>query len=138
MKSAFDCAHVKGVSAYVLLHPDRPDELAGRIVCNHSDNPAGSVCTATVHVWAGPLRGMSGATDRAGGYGYCKASAAICGAVRRGLGSPDSHYPDDLKAKCAEVLANDPPRFDGAGISAAEKWFQAYGYRFLRVMGVGS
>lgn len=74
MVTAFDLKHVKGVRAVALLWEGQP---AGRIVANYSDNPMGSVCTATVHIWTGPLGGMPGSTGRAGGCGYDKFSAAV-------------------------------------------------------------
>ena len=42
-KNIYDCKHVKGVSAIALYKAGKP---AGKIICNWSDNPAGTVCTA--------------------------------------------------------------------------------------------
>lgn len=113
-RSAYDGSHVKGVSAYVLIHPDsdRRGKIAGRIVANHSDNPAGSVCTATVHVWSGPLEPMPATTGKAGGYGYDKLSAAVHDAISR------ANWTDKPKI----------PDFAGAGMSAAARWFESFGY----------
>jgi len=88
MKSAFDLKHVRSVIAAVLVYEGR---MAGRVVVNCSDNPAGSVHTATVVIYEGPLA-LPGdnisATDKAGGYGYCKTSSAVYGALLK-LGLKD-------------------------------------------------
>lgn len=113
-KSAFDGSHVKSVSAYVLIHADsdRPGKVAGRIVANYSDNPNGSVVTATVHVWDGPLAACPSTTGRAGGYGYDKMSAAVYDALDRAEweGKPTV------------------PHFNGAGMSEVTRWFESLGY----------
>ena len=52
-------------------------EYAGRIdTCYGSTFAA---CTATARIWAGPWFGI--ATDKAGGGGYCRESAAVAGAI---------------------------------------------------------
>lgn len=78
-KSIFDYKHVRGVSAVCLL---KGGKSAGRIVANWSDNPAGSVCTASVMLWD-DAKGwtINHAIGRAGGYGYDKLSAAIADAL---------------------------------------------------------
>ena len=97
MKNIFDYKHVKMVSAIALL---KEGKSAGRIVCNWSDNPAGSVCTAQVMLWDGVISAkikqkhlkteyldcMMPAVmiGKAGGYGYDKRSAAISAALRAG------------------------------------------------------
>lgn len=78
-KTAFDLKHVKSVCCIALLHEGR---VAGRIVANYSDNPNGSVCTATIHVWGGPLNNLPSMTGKAGGYGYDKLEAAVSDSLR--------------------------------------------------------
>lgn len=111
-RSAFDGKHVKSVSAYVLAYNG---EMAGKIVANWSDNPAGSVCTASVYVYRGPLAELPATTGRAGGYGYCKFSAAVADALSR-------------------VLVDYPQDMHGRGESAVEDWFRQYGYVVYRVI----
>lgn len=81
MKTAYDLNHVKSVKAWALLFNG---EEAGRMVANYSDNPAGSVCTATVSAWKGPLKDRQGMTGKARGYGYGKLSSAVFQALRKG------------------------------------------------------
>jgi hypothetical protein len=76
MKSAMEMKHPKGTTVFVLL--DDKKEYAGRIVANYSDNPSGTVCTATVQIFS---KGTE--TGRAGGYGYDKLSAAIYQALKK-------------------------------------------------------
>ena len=117
-RSAFDCTHVRGVSAYVIIHPDYPRTVAGRIVANHSDNPNGSVCTATVHIFAGPLSACPFTTGKAGGYGYDKLSAAVQDALDRAgwEGKPKI------------------PPFGGDGMDAVARWFESFGYVCVSVI----
>ena len=80
MKTAYDFKHVKGTTAIALIKDGVP---AGKIVANWSDNPAGSVCTATIHV--NRIDGLNyhyTGTGRAAGYGYDKLSGAIYQALR--------------------------------------------------------
>lgn len=77
MKSAYDLKHVQGTTAVALM---KNGKRAGKIVANWSDNPAGSVCTATVHINHGDESYQG--TGRAGGYGYDKLSRAIWGALQ--------------------------------------------------------
>ena len=117
MKSALDMKHPKGTSVMVLLYKG---EYAGRIIANWSDNPNGSVCTATVSIYDGPLNikrydeGLdttwSHNTAKAGGYGYCKLSQAVGNAMGKG---------DEI---------------GGRGISAVRDLFQENGYTFLEVL----
>lgn len=97
MRNIFDYKHVKGTTAIALL---KDGKTAGRIICNWSDNPAGSVCTAQVMLWDGVISDKikkehhpSIHSDcylpvvmigKAGGYGYDKRSAAIADALRIG------------------------------------------------------
>jgi len=76
MKTAFEMTHANRTSVYVLLNDKK--EYAGRIVANWSNNPAGTVCTATVQIFD-----KGTATGRAGGYGYDKLSAAIYEALKK-------------------------------------------------------
>ena len=96
-KNIFDCKHVKQVSAIALY---KEGKTAGRIICNWSDNPAGSVCTAQVMLWDGAIseqiKQKHHKTEfldcmlsvvmigKAGGYGYDKRSAAISAALYKG------------------------------------------------------
>ena len=96
-KNIFDYKHVKSVSAIALL---KDGKSAGKIICNWSDNPAGTVCTAQVCLWDGEFSGQvkqkhfkteyldcmlpAVMIGKAGGYGYDKRSAAISAALRKG------------------------------------------------------
>jgi hypothetical protein len=84
MRTAYDLSHVKSVKAWGLLYKGK---MAGRMVANYSDNPMGSVCTATVSVWAGPLKPQElyagKGTGTAGGGGYDKLSAAVYEAIEK-------------------------------------------------------
>jgi hypothetical protein len=96
-KNVFDLKHVKSVSAIVLLKEGKP---AGKIICNWSDNPAGSVCTAQVLLYDGVISARIkekhvktefldcklpvSMIGKAGGYGYDKRSSAIDSALRAG------------------------------------------------------
>ena len=138
MKSAYELSHVKSVSAYAVTMPSGDGvEIVGKIVANWSDNPDGSVCTCTVSVWSGPLAGLPKATDRAGGYGYCKLSAALCHAIRRGMDAAksDPYVTDAQRAELAEI---NPPTFDGCGMSehesAAGGWFASLGYGLIQIV----
>lgn len=95
MRNIFDYAHVKKVSAIALL---KNGEFVGKIVCNWSDNPSGSVCTAQVMLWdkefvpkikKHKIDGFEGDFEvcmigKAGGSGYDKRSAAIASALSVG------------------------------------------------------
>lgn len=118
-RSAFDCSHVKSVHAWALVHPDSDmgGQSAGRIVANFSDNPNGAVCTATVHVWRGPLKELPATTGTAGGYGYDKFSAAVSDALTRGGF-------DDVSAR----------DMHGRGDGAIRQWFEAKGYTVIPVI----
>lgn len=80
MKSAYEMNHVKSVKAWAVLFNG---EMVGRIVANYSDNPNGSVCTATVGFWGGKLKDTQSSTGRAAGYGYDKFSAAVSSALSK-------------------------------------------------------
>ena len=96
-KNIYDYKHVKSVAAIALY---KNGKTAGKIICNWSDNPAGSVCTAQVMLWDGKIseqvKQVPYESDfltgdhpilmigRAGGYGYDKRSSAIAAALRKG------------------------------------------------------
>ncbi len=63
MIPAYELKHCKSVSAVALSFEGK---YAGRIVANWSDNPNGSVCTATVAIWHGPLAELPSTTAKAG------------------------------------------------------------------------
>lgn len=118
MKNIFDYTHVKSVRAWVLIYKG---EQAGKIVANFSDNPMGSVCTAQVIVWTGPLSKSFEDSDpganyvpalgKAGGYGYDKFSAAVS---------------DSLKKQ-----GFDPKDMSGCGDGAVRSFFQDNGYTIM-------
>ena len=114
-RDAHDLAHVKSVTAWALFFDG---EGCGRIVANWSDNPNGSVCTATVAVWDGPLDGLPRTTGKAGGGGYCKLSAAVAEALDRVMIRPADSEP-----------------ISGRGRRAVEKFFESYGYTVFQVIG---
>lgn len=77
MKTIKDFKHVAGTTAKALIFEGKP---AGRIIANWSDNPSGTVCTASVIIWAGPLAYSNfnyANIGKAGGYGYDKLSSAV-------------------------------------------------------------
>jgi hypothetical protein len=97
-KNIFDSKHVKGVKAWALLSNG---EMAGKVVANYSDNPMGTVCSASVIIWSGQLKDKitndGVCIGKAGGYGYDKFSAACDSAIRKmGLN------PGDMNGRGAE------------------------------------
>lgn len=84
MKTIKDFKHVAGTTAKALIYEGKP---AGRIIANWSDNPAGTVVSASVIIWSGPLKDAKNEKTvkelnyanigKAGGYGYDKLSQAI-------------------------------------------------------------
>lgn len=114
MKSAHDLAHVKSVTAWALM---RGGMHAGHMVANWSDNPNGSVCTATVTAWYGHLAAKcprTRGTGRAGGGGYDKLSAAVWCALKQ--------------------MGHEPVKVDhGNGQTRQE--FEALGYDVVVVLG---
>ena len=76
--------HCAGSTARAILFEGKP---AGRLIANWSDNRAGAVCSASVVLWAGPLKDARhpktgkefnyGNIGKAGGYGYDKLSEAV-------------------------------------------------------------
>ena len=84
MKRVTEMKHVAGATAKALLFEGKP---AGRVIANWSDNNNGTVCSASVLIWAGPLKDAKhpktgkefnyGNIGKAGGYGYDKLSQAV-------------------------------------------------------------
>jgi len=121
-RSIWDFKHVKSVTAISLMHSGKP---AGKIIANFSDNPAGSVCTAAVFIWEGPLTisekykvklmdketmlTSNSRMAKASGYGYCKFSQAVGEALR------------------ATWL-------NGRGEGAIRKYFESEGYEYIQVI----
>lgn len=121
MKSAFECKHVKAVTAWVLFYGW--DEV-GRVVANFSDGRNGSVCTCTVAIWKGPLYQEGEArTGKAGGSGYDKFSAAFYEAI--------------TSTKQGNKMAMNPnaKNLSGCGAAAVESYLVELGYRVIRVLG---
>lgn len=121
MKNIFDYAHVKSVTAYVLM--DKKKEIAGKIIANFSDNPNGSVCTAQVIIHKLPKTIVPKVKrydseflkdktfdapfiGKAGGYGYDKFSSAVADAMRRNT------------TACPAIT------FDGVGEGGIRDWFK--------------
>ena len=110
MKTVYDLKHVRSVTALVLLWNGTP---AGKVVANYSDNPNGSVCTANVWVFEGPLaERLTLRTGVAGGCGYDKLSAAVYDCLTLGGLSRD------------EVLAHGLD----SGNGGTETYFRSLGY----------
>lgn len=118
-KSVFDMKHVKSVSAVCLLLNGR---VAGRIVANWSDNPAGTVCTVRIGIQAGPFSEMPVVQARAGGFGYDKFSTACATALLSVL-----HKNNTELRKLAEKM-------DGAGESRVAAFFQSFGYDYVSII----
>ena len=83
MKQVNEMKGPKATTAWALLFNGKP---AGKLIANWSDNPAGTVCSASLYIWNGPLdlkeqRGKLkldfGNVGKAGGYGYDKLSQAV-------------------------------------------------------------
>lgn len=68
---------INAVSAVRAIALMKGGDKCGKIILHYSNNPAGSVCTAYIY-----LNGYSG-IDKAGGYGYDKASQAIYHALKQ-------------------------------------------------------
>lgn len=125
-RSAFDCAHVKSVSAWALLFPEESGKLgeAGKMVANWSDNPNGSVCTATLAIWDGPLKDLEKCTGQAGGYGYDKLSAAFVDALQR----------SNFETLDVSRTAEKPRPMHAAGKEKAKEWLTKLGYMVIEVI----
>ena len=120
--------HVKSVSAIALL---KNGEYAGRIVCNWSDNPAGSVCTAyvsldgydthdesTIGISSEIVIKRQWGQGKAGGYGYDKRSSAIANALMELYDDNDVCAIDILKVYGGS--GNEREIFEGAGYTWIE------------------
>lgn len=83
-KSAYDYAHVKMSTAKAILFKG---EYAGKIVCNWTDNPAGTGCIMTLNFWKGPIakwmKGTITVREGSGSSGYDKLSAAFESCIRK-------------------------------------------------------
>lgn len=119
MKRAREMTHTRSVTAWALIRADKEamdresgySGHAGSVVANYSD---GGTVTVDVLVWSGPLAEMPATTGRAGGYGYCKFSAAFSDALNRaGIEHKD--------------LA-------GRGSSAVRQWLNDNGYGVAQVL----
>ncbi len=77
MKNIHDFKGPKSTTVWVLLFDGK---FAGKLIANWSDNRAGTVCSAALCIFAGPLKdkGFDPTNiGKAGGYGYDKLSAAV-------------------------------------------------------------
>lgn len=80
MKRVTEMKGPQATTAWALLYNGKP---AGKLIANWSDNRAGSVCSASVIIWGGPLdmkenKGFDfSIVGKAGGYGYDKLSQAV-------------------------------------------------------------
>jgi len=121
MKNIFDLKHIKSVSVSILFDADK--NLAGKIISNWSDNPAGSVCTSQIILFKDydclerkkhklnskfleNVEMSNILIGKAGGYGYDKLSQSIESAISN---------------NCVKY-----PKlgFGGAGLSVAREWFK--------------
>ena len=132
MKNIFDMKHVRGVKAIALL---KKGEMAGRIIANYSDNPAGSVCTVMVQIY-GHKNGADGrnwATGTAGGGGYDKFSAAVSSALRSMGLLPDHDKTHAFTFEHKKVrLSGKIPVYSGSGNVRAA--FEAAGYAYIEAI----
>lgn len=113
-RTAYDMKGPKSTTAIVLL---KGGKLAGRIVANWSDNPMGTVCTATLNLYVPiytPMDDYTHGTGRAGGYGYDKLSSAIYAAYKEATGK----YPEG---------------FSG-GDGRHRALFESFGFEFIQVL----
>ncbi len=102
-KYATDMLGHKLASTYHLVYDG---EYAGRIDTCYGSG-FGS-CTATVRVWSGPWSRPSAdgvATDKAGGGGYCRESAAVAGAINS-LTAQTEAGPVGLEPGCGMYYIN--------------------------------
>ena len=103
----FDHPAVKRVRVDVLL---LNGQMAGRIITAYPSDGAGTV-KCMVSIWDGPLKTDEPMRGTAGGYGYCKTSAAFADALHRaGMGLTDA---SDLS---------------GRGMGAVVGWIESHGY----------
>lgn len=115
-KQAREKKHLKSVSVMVLQNSF--NQIAGRILAEWSDNPAGSVVTADVIIYRPENHGLTQVGDcgvwtgQAGGYGYDKLSAAIGDALYR-------HTQEYSKNPSNDIA--------GRGMSAVRGYFEKLG-----------
>lgn len=109
MTYANDMKHTRAVTAIALM---KDGKHAGKIIANWSDNPNGSVCTATVWFTA-PNDEWVCATGKAGGYGYDKFSAAVYGALRSAGVSIGTLSPGDGRT---------------------QELFESFGYQYISIL----
>jgi hypothetical protein len=135
--SVYDMSHVKSVSFVVLAHPQstRPGNFAGRIVANWSDNPAGSVCTAQMSIWEGPLSFIPNTIGKAGGYGYDKLSAAIESGLWKAKEDKALRSSSMTQAERELMSALKWPNMGGAGFSVVRTWLGSFGYTVVDAIG---
>jgi hypothetical protein len=83
MKRITDLKGPQNTTAWALLYNGKP---AGKLIANWSNNRAGTVCSASVYIYSGPLDLKDqtgdfkldfGTVGKAGGYGYDKLSQAV-------------------------------------------------------------
>lgn len=82
MKRVHEMKGPKNTTTWALLYEGKP---AGKVIANWSDNPNGTVCSASVYIFKGPLIKQQkgefkldfGTIGKAGGYGYDKLSQAV-------------------------------------------------------------
>jgi hypothetical protein len=77
MKRVNEMQGPKSTTAWALIYEGH---YAGKIIANWSNNPSGSVCSASVIIHSGPLNYPKfnyGNIGKAGGYGYDKLSQAV-------------------------------------------------------------
>lgn len=132
-KSIFDYKFVKSVSVAILVDKETKD-VAGKIISNWSDNPAGTVCTSQVILWEPQKYGITPKREpyssrllegdydvsmigKAGGYGYCKLSSSIATAIN------DNTHGD-----------TPPAKFGGVGESGIRDYFDAIGLTYSQVL----
>ena len=109
MKTAYDCAPVKRVTAWALTFNG---ERAGKLVAAYGR----SRVTCTISAWLGPLKDYEKMTGWASGYGYHKLSAAM----------------EDALDRAKVPLKHDS--INGRGDSAMREFFEAQGYQVLEVL----
>ena len=109
----FDHPSVKRVRVDALLLDGK---MAGRIITTYPADGAGTV-KCMVSIWDGPLKTEEPMRGTAGGYGYCKTSAAFADALHR-----------------AEMGLTDANNLSGRGMGAVRTWIEAHGYTFCEVL----
>lgn len=113
-KRAWDCPGPARTGVWVLLYQGK---IAGDIVLAYPRDGAGTVY-ATLRTFAGesPMGNLDVTTGSAGGYGYCKTSAAIDDCMRRSGWAPWKGGRDTHGAGRTAVVA----AFEALGFEARE------------------